>query len=118
MTETLRQMLDLPALVLALMLVGAAWVAWRAHGSGRFDWGNMLRDADGKESAQRFAVLGAFAVSSWFVMRMAFRVDQPDPQIFWAYLVAWSGAHVLTKAAEKWDGRLPMTPAAPPAAPK
>lgn len=116
--DQLVRLVDLPAVVLIVMLIGSAWIAWQAHHSGKFSWGNMLRDGEGKESAQRFAVLGAFAVSSWFLMKMALRDGPIDPQIVWAYLISWSGAHVLTKAAEKWDGRLPWAAPVVPGAPK
>lgn len=105
--ERLLALVDLPAVVLVALLLVSAWVLWRAQKSGRYDLGNMLRDADGKESAQRLAVLGAFAVSSWYLMRAGLASAELNSELYWAYLVTWSGSHVLIKAIEKWDGRFP-----------
>jgi hypothetical protein len=99
---------DLAAAVLALLLLWTAFVLWRAARNGKFDFSQMLRDAEGKESALRLGVLVSLAISSWVVVKDALD-GSSDPQLVWAYLFTWSGALVFVKAVEKWDGRLPWS---------
>jgi hypothetical protein len=100
---------DLPALVLMLLMSLALWVIWRAQRNGKFDFSEMLRDENGKPSGLRLSVLGAFAVSSWVLMREALEAGPLDPQVYFVYLATWSGALVFVKGVEKWDGKLPWS---------
>lgn len=100
---------DLPGVVLALMLLFSAFVAWRAQRRSDFDFGRMLLDENGKESAIRLGVLGSFAVSSWVLMAASVKPTGCDPQLYGLYLITWSGALVFAKAAEKWNGVLPWS---------
>lgn len=105
---TLSLNIDLPALILFVMLLMAAFVMWRAQSRRGFDFGNMLRDENGKESAVRIGVLVSLAISSWYVMNHALLAGaNSNPQIFGLYVFAWSGALVFVKAADKWNGSLP-----------
>jgi hypothetical protein len=99
--------LDVPTVVLLFLTLVSLYIGWRAQTRKDFDFGNMLRDEAGKESAVRFGVLGSFAVSSWVLMRESMAVGSVDAQLFLAYLVTWSGALVFVKGVEKWDGHLP-----------
>ena len=107
---TLTLNVDLPAIMLALMLLLAGFVMWRAQKRSGFDFGNMLRDESGKESGVRIGVLVSLAVSSWTLMNHALLAGPSiNPQIFGLYVFAWSGALVFVKAADKWNGTLPWS---------
>lgn len=107
---TLSLNIDLPAIMLGVMLVLAAFVMWRAQKRTGFDFGNMLRDEAGKESAVRIGVLVSLAVSSWVVMNHALLSGRDiNPQVFGLYVFSWSGALVFVKAADKWNGNLPWS---------
>lgn len=101
--------MDLPGVVLAILLMFIAFIAWRAQVRSDFDFGRMLKDETGKESAIRMGVLGSFAVSSWVLMSETLKQGGVDPQLYGLYLVTWSGALVFVKAAEKWNGVLPWS---------
>ncbi len=103
------RVLDLPALVLVSMLLMSLWVTWQAQKRSDFDFGRMLKDDAGKESALRLGVLGSFAVSSWLLMHEALEQKQTDPWLFAIYLGTWSGSLVFLKAVEKWNGQLPWS---------
>ena len=107
---TIKQLIgliDVPALVLALLLLLALLVMWRAQRRADFDWADMLRDAEGKPSAMRFAVMVAVASTTWVLMKASVQKSDDLVQILWAYLLAWSGAPVLRELAQKWNGVLP-----------
>jgi len=98
--------IDMPALILVLML-SAAWGMIRsAQKRADFDFGNMLKDENGKESAMRLGVLAAIAFSSWYVMSDLILSKAGDPTILLIYLVCWSGSPVALKLGEalvaKW----------------
>lgn len=98
--------IDLPAVILFLLLVGAVFVIWVAQKRADFDFANMLKDSTGKESALNMGILGSFAISSWVVMHDTITTTLTDGQFF-GYLGVWSGAKVMAVAAEKWNGALP-----------
>jgi hypothetical protein len=107
---TLSVVIDLPAIILFIMLLLAAHVMLSAQRREGFDFGNMLRDEAGKESAVRIGVLVSLAISSWTVMNHALLAGKDiNPQIFGLYVFAWSGALVFVKAADKWNGSLPWS---------
>ena len=96
-------------IMLAVLLLGAAWVVWKAQRRDDFDFADMLRDdTTGKPTVLRLAIMGSFAVSSWVVMHDTLANNLSDQQ-FWAYLGIWSGAAILRYIAEKWDGHLPWS---------
>lgn len=107
---TLSLNIDLPAIVLLIMLLVAAYVMWKAQQRRTFDFSNMLRDESGKESSVRIGILVSLAVSSWVVMNHALLAGKDiNPQIFGLYIFGWSGALVFVKAADKWNGNLPWS---------
>lgn len=103
--ESLRW--DIPTLVLAVLLIGFCWSVWRVANRSDFDLASIYKDDTGKPSATRFALVGAWVASTWYFMQDMLD-GVPDPQIFWGYLVTWSGAKVLEKAIDKWSGQLPF----------
>jgi cbb3-type cytochrome oxidase subunit 3 len=98
---------DVPLVVLIILLAAATFVLWKAQQRADFDLANMLRDDSGKESPLRLCVLGAFAISSWAIMKDTLRTEGADPQLFLIYCATWSGALVFVRIADKWDGKLP-----------
>lgn len=90
-------------IVLFAMLIGTAVVMFKAQDRNFFDFGNMLRDDNGKENALRLAALGAFAVSSWIVMQLTITGNMTEAY-YAIYLLTWSGSAVLLKFLEVWKG--------------
>lgn len=104
--------LDVPALMLFFVCLLIIVVLWRASRAQDFKFAAMLKDENGKESALRFGVFVAIAVSSWSLMRVtsaAPLTSEALVQVTWAYLFTWSGALVFVKALEKWNGVLPWS---------
>jgi hypothetical protein len=97
---------DVPALILGMMLCAAWFMIRSAQKREDFDFGNMLRDENGKESATRLGVLAAIAFSSWFVMYDTIHNKAGDSTVLLIYLAVWSGAKVAEKLADalitKW----------------
>jgi len=96
-----------PILILVALLVVIMRLLVMAQRKPDFNIELMLQDDAGKPSAVRFLSLMAFAISSWY---LAVRVlsGKPDPQEYLYYLIAWSGALVFVKFADKWNGSLPF----------
>ena len=99
--------IDVPTLILLGML-GFAWsIVHKAQKREDFDFGNMLKDESGKESAHRLTAIGSFAVSTWYIMYYGMHVTNPDPVIFGIYVGAWSGTAVAMKFGDaliaKWS---------------
>ena len=105
----LAALLDVPALLLGLLVLGGLWMALRAQRGGKLDFANMLRDESGKESATRFGVLVAVIGSNWVVMKAALQQNPALPELMWAYLIAWSASPALREIAAKWNGVLPWS---------
>ena len=91
-------------LVLFLMLVATWFIIKRAHAGGKFDFGNLLRDEEGKESGLRLAAIGSFAISSWVIMQLTVTAAITETY-YGIYLLTWSGSAVLAKAIEVWKGK-------------
>jgi hypothetical protein len=107
---TLTLNIDLPAIMLFIMLLLATYVMWKAQKKEGFDFGNMLRDENGKESAVRIGVLVSLGVSSWTLMNHALLAGAEISEgIFSIYVFGWSGALVFVKVADKWSGTLPWS---------
>lgn len=107
--QHLAALVDVPALLLALFVVTGLLMAWRAQRGGKVDFGNMLRDETGKESAMRFGVLVAVLGSNWVLMKAALQNSEHLPQLYWAFLIAWSASPALRELAAKWNGVLPWS---------
>jgi hypothetical protein len=98
---------DFPAVMLIVLLVGFTISLVLVQLRKDFDLADMYRDDAGKVSAVRVLSVGCWVVATWYVMQ-----DMLDgigtPEIYWAYVVTFSAAKVLDKAAEKWNGSLPF----------
>lgn len=91
-------------LVLFALLIATAIIVYKAQNSTAFDFGNMLRDEEGKESAVRLAAFGAFAVSTWVIMQLT--ITAAISEAYYAlYLTTWSGSVLLSKFLEIWKGK-------------
>lgn len=99
--------LDLADIVLIVLLTVAGWVIWRAQGRVDFDFANMLKDDNNKESFLKLAGMGAFAFHTWFVIHEALINNQSaDTNQAWIYYgVLWSGSAVAGKLIETWGQR-------------
>jgi hypothetical protein len=99
--------IDIPAIVLLIILAMGWGIVKQAQKREDFDFSNMLRDDNNKESALRFAVFVALAVSSWFVIYDTIHNKAGDNQALLIYVVVWSGAKVAEKLVEalaaKWS---------------
>lgn len=104
--ETIRW--DLPAIVLVAALLIYAWSIYKTQTRGDFDFAEMYKDDQGKPSTGRVIGVGAWVISSWVLMQDIMD-GIPTPEIYWAYVIAWSAAKPLEKAAEKWSGTLPWS---------
>jgi hypothetical protein len=89
--------------VLAISLLATGYVIMKAQSSGKFDFGEMLRDEAGRASSSRVIALGAFSASTWVLMRYT-TTNAITDWIWWGYLAAWSGSAVLSKAIDAWRG--------------
>lgn len=90
--------------MLAVTLLAAAFVMIRAQSRADFDFAEMLKDENGKPSAFRLLVFGAFAASTWVLMLYGV-ADKMTDWMWWAYLAAWSGSAVLAKAVDAWKSK-------------
>lgn len=100
---------DLAGFLLLLLVASMLWVLWRAASAEGFDIKDVLRDDNKKPSFTRVAGLGAFAFSSWVLMKDVLSANGAHPEIFWSYIIVWSGAPIasdLVKALEaKWTSK-------------
>lgn len=107
----------LPAMLLLALLLVMMFVLWRAQKRADFDLANMLRqgNADGKESAAQLAILTAMAMSSWVLMSETLN-SRLTENLWWGYLITWSGSPALLEVARRWNGALPFAkgPTTPP----
>lgn len=104
--ETIRW--DLPAVVLVVALLVYGWSIYKTQTRADFDFADMYKGDDGKPSTGRVIAVGAWVISSWVLMQDIMDAT-PTPELFWAYVIAWSAAKPLEKAAEKWTGTLPWS---------
>lgn len=108
---TLASSVTIGVIIPIAILLGITVMIWvlisRAQRDENFDISNTLRDENGKESASRILGFGAFAVSSWALAVTVFALPQYFIEAMLYYLVFWSGAPVVVKFAEKWNGTLP-----------
>jgi hypothetical protein len=98
--------IDAPAASLLAMLAITIYVLFAAQRRGDFDWGQALKDDNGKVSALRLAIFAAIAVSSWLLIFVSMNVIKSGQDLeqlypFYAtYLAIWSGAKVAEKALD------------------
>lgn len=98
--------MNIPAILLSVML-GATWFMVRtAQKRHDFDFGNMLKDEGGKESATRLAILVALCMSSWALIFDTMKNGVVNDKLLMIYLLVWSGTKVAEKIADalvaKW----------------
>ena len=102
-------MIDIPAAVLAVILLGALYVVHKAQEREDFDFADMLRDDNDKPSALRLGIFVCLAVSSWALIYDTIHQKELDPQAFGIYILVWSGAKIAEKivdmVAAKWVGK-------------
>lgn len=101
------EQLDLAGIVLVIMLAGMFVLFWLAQRGKDFDMRRMLVDDNEKPSVLRVLSVGAWAVSSWVLMRDAITVEGADAPLLLVYLGFWSGAPIAAKLIEalqaKWS---------------
>jgi hypothetical protein len=91
----------LPVVVLIALACLGGYVMWRAQKRDGFDFSNMLRDENGKESAVRLGILVSLAISTWWVVWMALHnILGVYEQLL--YLGTWAGVAAISKAIETW----------------
>lgn len=120
--------IDVPSLALGVMALIGCWMMIKAQRRPDFDWGNLFKDQDGKESAARLGMVAALALSTWLLIfvtmntpKSAFTGDLLF-NIFCVFMAVWSGAKIVDKALDlliaRWTGTKPVALAAtPPALP-
>lgn len=91
-------------LTLAATIVLIAVVLWRAQRRDDFDFAQFLRDESGALSSFRLIGFGAYAASTWVLMRYAVTYAVPE-WMWWGYVAAFSGSAVVAKLAEAWAAR-------------
>jgi uncharacterized membrane protein YeaQ/YmgE (transglycosylase-associated protein family) len=106
---------DGPFTVLLILLAALGAALWMAQHRGKLDMANMFKDDAGKESGLRFAILGSWVISSWYLMASAVK-EGASMGLLGTYLLFWSGAPIAARLIDKWDGSFPGKPhAIPPA---
>lgn len=94
----------IPVIVLVALAILGGFVLWKAQQRTDFDWGNMLKDENGKESAVRMGILVSLSVSTWWVVWMALhKVLGIYEQLL--YLGTWSGVALAAKLIDKFPDR-------------
>lgn len=107
--EWLKVMLgqvDLAGLVLIAMLCFMMLLFMCAQRGEGFDFRRMLVDDNEKPSMLRILGVGAWAFSSWVLMRDSISIQGADPTVLGIYLAFWSGAPIAARFIEalekKW----------------
>ena len=95
----------LPAVVLAVLLLWTVLIVYQAQKRADFDWGEALRDDNGKLSALRFGIFVSLVISSWcmVVAMLSIKVASDLDHVlnlFLSYMGVWSGAKVVEKAID------------------
>ena len=97
---------DLAGLILLGMMAVMALLFMWAQSGENFDFRRMLLDENEKPSVLRVLAVGAWAMSSWVLMRDAVSKDGANETLLAIYLIFWSGAPVAAKLIEalqaKW----------------
>lgn len=98
--------LDVPAAILAIMVILAMYVIYKAQQRDDFDFGDMLKDDNNRPSALRFGIFTSLGVSSWVVIYDTINFSGADPYVLVIYVSFWSGAPIAAKFVEalqaKW----------------
>jgi hypothetical protein len=98
--------IDIPTLVLLCMLFGFWFIARTAQARPDFDFGNMLKDPEGKESVTRLGMVVAIPFTWWGFMADTMANKAVDPVVLAICLACWSGTPVAMKLGDaivaKW----------------
>lgn len=102
---------DGPFAVLLLLLASLGCMLWKAQKSGKLDLAQMFTDGEGRASGGKFAILGAWIISSWFLMAVIVTKQHDNVLIvcMGIYLLFWSGAPIALELVKKWNGHLPWS---------
>jgi hypothetical protein len=104
--DTFLRQLDLAGLILLGIMAIMATLFVLAQLSENFDFRRALVDENEKPSVLRILAVGAFAISSWVLMRDAISKEGANENLLAIYLVFWSGAPIAAKFIEalhaKW----------------
>lgn len=98
----------IPTLILISLLVFAFALVAKAQARPDFDFGEMLKDENGKVSSTRMFSFICLAVTSWVIATLTIS-DKLTSDYFWYYLIIWSGTAVALKLVDKWNGTLPFS---------
>lgn len=107
-----------PANFLLLALIaGVTWLGWKAQKERNdIDFADVFRDERGKVTWSRFGAIGSFIASTWVLISYASMKIMPN-ELYFGYLLFWSGSAVAIKALEVWSGRPAQLPSPPPEPP-
>lgn len=97
----------MPVIILTALVGIICWLIVRAQSREGFRFEQIFIDENGKSSSTRFLALMAFAISSWYMAVKVLTAAEASSEFLY-YLLAWSGALVFSKAAEKWNGSVPF----------
>ncbi len=92
----LKQFVDLPAVFLAICVGLMLYVVYKAQQQTSFNFANMLRDENGKESSHRLVVIGCFGISSWLISADFLTNKEINENAMFIYV----GIFSLSKTAE------------------
>jgi hypothetical protein len=97
----------IPLLSLVVMMFVTGYLLLLASQKPDFAIEQMFKDDANKVSASRIIAFMAFNFTSWDLMsaRLSGAVDSRQ---YLYYLLAWSGALVFVKLADRWNGQLPF----------
>lgn len=98
----------IPTLILFVLLLFVFVLVGKAQSRDDFDFGDMLKDENGKVSSTRMFSFICLAVTSWIIAVLTIS-DKLTSEYFWYYLVIWSGTAVALKLVDKWNGTLPFS---------
>lgn len=99
--------LNIPFITLLILLFGLWMAILSAHRGGKLDFAQMFKDEAGKESGARFAIVGAWVMSSWYLMADLVITKSANVWLYGLYLLFWASTPTAMRLIEKWDGKVP-----------
>jgi len=104
--DLLLPQLDLAGILLIVLLAAMMWIMVLAQRAEGFDLREALLNDEGKVSFLRICSLGAFAASTWALMKDTLSTGGVDFSIFSSYIALWGGMPVASKMIDavqaKW----------------
>ncbi len=105
--EMMIYQLDLAGILLVILLLLMIVILWRAQRAEGFDLKEALKNDEGKVSFLRICSLGAFAFSSWALMKQTLAAGGIDPLLYGEYVALWGGMPMANKFIDalqvKWS---------------